>query len=78
VTKKEELIQELKLIIDDPEKLERFIIENSNSNPEYGFSFMEKWIGKDKVIDDIIKSNLRKNRLLKKYPKKTEELLKGI
>jgi hypothetical protein len=46
------------------------------ANPEQGFSFMEKWIGKDEAIDLIIKSNLKKNRLLKKHPKKTEELLK--
>jgi hypothetical protein len=48
------------------------------ANPEFGFSFMEKWIGKENVIDKIIKSNLKKNRLLKKYPKKTEELIKKI
>ena len=48
------------------------------ANPEYGFSFMEKWIGKDKVIDNIIKSNLRKNRLLKKHPNKVGELLNRI
>jgi len=46
------------------------------ANPEYGFSFIEKWIGKDKVIDEIIKSNLKKNRLLKKHPRKAGELLK--
>ncbi len=46
------------------------------ANPEEGFSFMEKWIGKDEAIDLIIKSNLKKNRLLKKHPEKTEELLK--
>jgi len=48
------------------------------ANPEYGFSFIEKWIGKDKVIDEIIKSNLKKNRLLKKHPKKAGELLNRI
>lgn len=47
-------------------------------NPEHGFSFMEKWIGKDKVIDEIIKSNLKKNRLLKKHPNKAAELRKRI
>jgi hypothetical protein len=46
------------------------------ANPAEGFSFMEKWIGKDEAIDLIIKSNLKKNRLLKKHPKKPEELLK--
>jgi hypothetical protein len=48
------------------------------ANPEFGFSFMEKWTGIDKVIDNIIESNLKKNRLLKKHPKKTGELLKRI
>jgi hypothetical protein len=48
------------------------------ANPEYGFSFIERWIGKDKDIDEIIKSNLKKNRLLKKHPKKTKELLRRI
>ncbi len=37
---------------------------------------MEKWIGWDEAIDLIIKANLKKNRLLKKHPEKTEELLK--
>ena len=45
------------------------------ANPEEGFFFMEKWIGKDEAIDLIIHSNLKKNRLRKKHPKKTEELL---
>ena len=48
------------------------------ANPEYGFAFLENWIGIDKVMDAIIKSNLKKNRLLKKHPKRTEELLKKI
>ena len=48
------------------------------ANTEHGFAFLEKWIGKNKVIDSIIKSNLKKNRLLKKHPKKAEELLKKI
>jgi hypothetical protein len=48
------------------------------ANPEHGFSLVEKWIGKDKVINDIFKSNLKKNRLLKKHPKKAGELLKKI
>jgi hypothetical protein len=47
-------------------------------NPDYGFSFMEKWIGKENVIDKIIKSNLKKKRLWNKYPEKTGELLKRI
>jgi hypothetical protein len=43
--------------------------------PEYGFSFMERWIGRDAVIDGIIGSNLKKNRLSKKHPRKIAELL---
>lgn len=46
--------------------------------PEYGFSFMEKWIGRDKVIDRIIESNLKKNRLMKKHPGRTGELLQKL
>lgn len=46
--------------------------------PEYGFSFMEGWIGKDRVIDKIIQSNLKKNRLMKKHPEKVRELLKRL
>lgn len=48
------------------------------ANPEEGFSFMEKWIGKDEVIDLIIKANLKKKRLLRKHPTKTLELLKKV
>lgn len=56
--------------------LEFTISVYTDANPGEGFSFMEKWIGKDEAIDLIIKSNLKKSRLLKKYPKKTEILLK--
>jgi hypothetical protein len=42
------------------------------ANPEYGFSFIEKWIGKDRVIDDIIKSNLEKTDFWKNTPGKRE------
>jgi hypothetical protein len=48
------------------------------ANPEYGFAFLDKWIGIDKVIDNIIKSNLKKNRLLKNHPKETGGLIKRI
>ena len=46
MTKKELLIQELKLIISDLEKLERFVIENSNlpgprANLELAFALSE-------------------------------------
>ncbi len=48
------------------------------ANAEEGFSFMERWIGKDPVIDGIIESNLKKKRLSKKYPGKVLELMKRL
>jgi hypothetical protein len=48
------------------------------ANPKLGFSFIKKWIGKDKIIDRIMKENLKKNRLAKKYPKEVETLLNYI
>lgn len=30
------------------------------ANPNLGFNFMRRWIGKDKVIDKIIRENLKK------------------
>ena len=61
MTKKEALIQKLKLIMDDPKKLERFVVENSNlpgprANLELAFALsevyenkevLEKWIDID-------------------------------
>jgi len=44
------------------------------ANQEYGFNFIENWLGKDKRVDSIIKSNLKKNRLAKKYPDKIRQL----
>ena len=29
------------------------------ANPKLGFSFIKKWIGKDKIIDKIMKENLK-------------------
>jgi len=48
------------------------------ANPKVGFSFMKSWVGKDKVIDNIMKENLKKNRLAGKYPLEVESLLKEI
>jgi ribosomal protein L28 len=48
------------------------------ANPEAGFSFIRKWIGKDKITNRIMKQNLTKNRLIKKDPEKAEELLKMV
>ncbi|MFC2086525.1 hypothetical protein ACFLQ9_02270, partial [Bacteroidota bacterium] len=45
------------------------------ANPKHGFSFIRKWIGKDKVIDKIMKVNLSKTRLFKKYPEAVNVLL---
>ncbi|MGD8778842.1 MAG: hypothetical protein PVH88_07750 [Ignavibacteria bacterium] len=48
------------------------------ANPKLGFSFIKKWIGKDKVIDKIIKQNLKKNRLVRKNPEEVKNLLNQI
>jgi len=48
------------------------------ANPKLGFSFIKKWIGKDKIIDRIMKENLKKNRLVKKYPEEVKSLLDYI
>ena len=48
------------------------------ANPNLGFPFIERWIGKNKVIDKIIKDNLKKNRLVKKNPKEVERILNII
>jgi hypothetical protein len=48
------------------------------ANPELGFDFIKKWIGKDKIIDRIMKENLKKNRLVKKYPEEVKSLLDYI
>ena len=48
------------------------------SNPELGFSLIKKWIGKNKIIDRIMKENLKKNRLIKKYPEEVNILLNDL
>lgn len=48
------------------------------ANDKLGFDFMEKWIGRDKIIDRIIKENLMKNRVKKIDPEKVEYLLNKI
>lgn len=45
------------------------------ANPAMGFNFIKRWIGKDKIIDKIMKENLKKNRLLNKYPEEVASLL---
>lgn len=48
------------------------------ANPKRGFSFIEKWIGQDKIIDKIMKENLKKNRLIKMNPDRVRNLSKRI
>ena len=44
------------------------------ANPELGFRFIRKWIGKDKIIDKILRENLKKNRLIKMDPIEVDRL----
>lgn len=44
------------------------------ANPEAGFKLIERWIGKSKIIDKVLKENLKKNRIQKKYPEETNRL----
>lgn len=48
------------------------------ANPELGFKFIKKWIGMDKDIDRIMKENLKKNRINKKYPREVKRLLDSM
>ncbi len=43
--------------------------------PTAGFMFMNSWIGKNRIIDSVLKTNLLKNRLAKHYPQKVSLLL---
>ena len=45
------------------------------ANPIIGFSFIKNWIGRDKIIDKIMKKNLKKNRLVRKNPEEVKNLL---
>jgi len=45
------------------------------ANPDIGFSFIKKWLGKDKVIDKILRENLKKARLARKNPVIVKDLL---
>lgn len=48
-------------------------------SPQEGFAMLRTFLGSDhKVIKRILKSNLKKNRLQKAYPKECEELLARI
>ena len=46
------------------------------ANEETGFKLFEKWIGKNKIIDKILRENLKKNRIRKLNNARTEQLLK--
>ena len=48
------------------------------ANPKIGFNFMKRWIGKDKIINKIIKEYLKKNRVVRINPNEVEELLSSI
>lgn len=48
------------------------------ANPKLGFCFIKKWIGKDKIVDKIMKENLKKNRLVKQNPEEVKNLLNEI
>ena len=48
------------------------------ANPNLGLEFIAHWIGKDKVIDRILKQNLKKNRLIKKDPERVNKLLNSL
>ena len=43
-------------------------------SPKKGFAFMKSLIGKDKALNTIVKSNLKKNRILKPYPLEVKKL----
>jgi hypothetical protein len=45
------------------------------ANPDAGFKFIRKWTGKDRIIDKIMKENLKKNRLAGKFPAEVKKLL---
>ena len=48
------------------------------ANPKLGFTFIKRWIGKDKVIDKIMKENLKKDRLVRKNPGEVKMILESI
>lgn len=48
------------------------------ANFDAGFVFMKKWIGKNKIIDKIIRENLKKNRIMGKRPDEAKRLLDGM
>ncbi len=48
------------------------------ANPKLGFSFIKKWIVKNKVIDERMKENLKKNHLIRKNPEEVKNLLNLI
>ncbi len=48
------------------------------AHPKLGFNFIKEWMGKDEIIDGIMKENLKKNRLLRKYPEEVRALRNNI
>lgn len=45
------------------------------AHPKAGFTCIDRWMGKDTSIDTILKSNLKKNRLMRKNPEEVKRLL---
>lgn len=48
------------------------------ANPKLGFTFIKSWIGKDKVIDKIMKGNLKRDRLVRKNPGEVKKILDNL
>ncbi len=48
------------------------------ANPKLGFSFIKKWTGQNKMIDKIMKENLKRDRLVKKNPEEVKKLLSNL
>jgi hypothetical protein len=48
------------------------------ANPQTGFRFLKEWLGRDRIIDKIIAANLKKHRILSKYPDEANHLLELI
>ncbi len=48
------------------------------ANPKIGFGFIKKWIGKDRIINNVMKANLKKNRLVRKHPNEVKNLLNEL
>lgn len=48
------------------------------AHPRAGFAFIEHWIGRDRLIDRVLATNLKKNRLKGKFKKEAGDLLRRV